>query len=184
VIPIHDAALHAAHAMPFGALKGSLEHPAGGGILRMRYDGFSENGEPRVFAVFPLRDLEALRDAIRLPEPPGVGLPGSEVFFMNTGDGPALYVDTDLCEQTWITILDTAADRGIEVLEARGDLMHLCHVPGAFKGVRGVDADVRPPRVPAWDANGFEHLPIEAGIALMGRKDVGPTHDDPGIPRP
>ena len=171
--------LHANHAKPFGELDGAASIPLSG-ILRSRYDARIENGLPQVFAVMPVSDLKQIPQGIRLPEPLGMGLPGSDFFFMRGPDGDALYIDTDRQEKLWIEILDNANDADIRPVEVRGDLYAICRIPRPFQGQ---DCDVAPPSVAAYEANNFEHIPVEIGIAMLrGKQDPEIGTDDPTIP--
>lgn len=177
---LSDQAFHRMHGLPFADLPGIVESPEAAAGLRMRYDACMSGGEPRIFALFPAEDLAQIPGGIRLPEPPGIGLPGSDIFFMKTRDGLTLYVDTDRQEKVWIEIMDNACDAGIEIIAPSCDLDMIRRVNLPFDGL---SADVDPPGIPAFEAHGFEHVPLEVGIDLLSR--TGAPEDmrhDPGIP--
>lgn len=178
---IQSATLHATHQLPFAELPG-----AGAigktGVMRMRFDGRSTPAGPQIFAIVPLDDLKAISDRLHMPERPGTGLPGSDIFFMKTPDGPSLYIDTDRHERLFLEILDEACDAGIPTIESQGDLRLICRAPSPFKGV---DMDVDPPKMAAYEANGFEHLPIEVGYAALPRTILPEiAFHDPELPQP
>ncbi len=174
-----EQTFHRLHGLPFGDLPLQRDIPEGG-VLRMRMDAHTDRGEPRVYAVFPVSDLAQLPGGIRLPEPPGIGLPGSDVFFMNGPDGHVLYVDTDRQERLWLEIMDDACDADLELLEVPAELKLICRLPKPFNGLPG---DIDPSAVAGFEANGFEHVPMEVGIEMLSNRR-GPelSLDDPSIP--
>lgn len=178
---IQSATLHAAHQLPFAELPGAgaTDRP---GIMRVRFDGRTTPDGPQIFAIVPLADLKPISDRLHMPERPGAGLPGSDIFFMQTPDGPSLYFDTDRHERLFIEILDEACDAGLVTVESHGDLRLICRAPSPF---RGVDIDVDPPKLAAYEANGFEHLPIEVGYAALPRTILAEAvGHDPELPQP
>lgn len=174
-----DQTFHKMQALPFSMLPG-LEDTAETNVLRIRYDACMSRGEARVFAVINTDDLAPLLDRIRFPQPPGIGLPGSDMFFMQGPDGLALYIDTDEHEDLWICIMDEANDAGIDVVQAKCDMDMIRRVGGPFEGLPG---DVDPPAEAGYAAAGFAHVPIETGFNLLERKrspEVAPH--DPSVP--
>lgn len=179
---LEDKTFHMMQAKPFAELPDIMEkgEHEGSDVLRVRYDGFQSHDGPRVFAIFLAEDLARIQDKVRFPEPPGIGLPGSDMFFMEGPDGLALYVDTDTQEDLWIGILDEAHDASLEVIHAKSDISRICRLPSPFAGL---PRDVDPPAKPGYSKSGFAHVPIETGFDLMKRyaaPDVTP--DDPSIP--
>lgn len=176
---LEDQAFHKMHATPFAHLPG-MEGVDGGNRLRVRYDGVQKPEGPRIHAVFFADDIAPILDRIPFPHPPGIGLPGTDIFFMEGPDGLALYVDTDTQEDLWINILDEANDAGLEVVQAKSDLAMICRVSSPFDGM---SRDVDPPARAGYAMPGLSHVPIETGMDLMKRRArlEGPS-DDPSVP--
>lgn len=179
---LEDKTFHMMQAKPFNALPDILGMKIRniGSEFRVRYDACLSGGEPKIFAVFFADDLAMIHDRIRFPHPPGIGLPGSDMFFMEGPDGLALYVDTDTQESLWISIMDEAYDAGLEVVQAKSDMSRICRLSTPFSGTR---RDVDPPARPGYAQTGFGHVPIETGMDLIKRKarpEASP--DDPSIP--
>lgn len=182
---LSDQAFHKVHGLPFADLPGipaTIPSPGYGAMLRMRMDACLEDGEPRVYAVFPAEDLAQLPVASRISGAGSLGLPGSSLFFMRGPDGLAIYVDTDANEKLWVEILDDAYDAGLEVLSADCDMdmIRRLHMPG-----QSLSGDVDPPAMAAFEARGFAHVPIEVGVDLLRRVAVQEVQpNDPGVPGP
>lgn len=149
----HAGELYQNHVMPFEVPTGEdATFGAGGDVLRIRYDGHTRGGESRIYAVIPVEDLGLIARDIKLPQPPGIGLPGSDLFFMKTTDGLSVYIDTDRREDLFLEILDVAHDMGYRQAE-RG--LAFFHMPET--------GFIVTPKQAAYDANRFENVPVEVG---------------------
>lgn len=153
----HAGELYRNHVLPFEALAGEdVTFGTGGDVLRVRYDGHTRGGESRIYAVIPVDDLGVIARDIKLPQPPGIGLPGSDLFFMKTPDGVCVYIDTDRREDIYMEILDVAHDMGYRQAERGLDFFHM----------DGTGFVVTPKQA-AFDANRFENIPVEVGYKMV-----------------
>lgn len=169
----HAGELYRNHILPFEALAGEdVSFGSGGDVLRIRYDGHTRGGENRIYAVIPITDLDIIARDIKLPQPPGIGLPGSDLFFMKTPDGISVYIDTDRREDVFMEILDVAHDMGYRQAERGLDFFH---VPDTGYVVT--------PKQAAFDANRFENVPVEIGYKMIRQHVAAALTLEPPVSR-
>lgn len=129
--------------------------------ITLRYDAARDaDGDPVVYAVLSAEDLRKVPSD--LLSGLGVGadkrdVQGDPVFFVGNDAGLSLYVDTDVFPNFKADLIDIAADLGMPLRDAEGDLKMLC--------AGGLDMAI--PDMPAFVHAGMERIDTAVAIATL-----------------